>query len=133
MDPRMRIVISLTTSIFLLTFGINALFSRTETWVAWTVVIGVVTVTLAVATFFLIGDGDIVAFCVLLIGLLIGFLPLVIHEANKFEAACNAIGGHTKSVGGGTVTTVGPDGKVGVGSVPGETLCLSDDGRILEP
>jgi hypothetical protein len=58
-------------------------------------------------------------------------LGIAIKGSNDFDADCAAIGGHTKTDTT-VVTTVSGNGQVGTGS-SSNTICLSDDGRILEP
>jgi hypothetical protein len=86
-------------------------------------------------TYFVTADGlggeialSSVAF--ILIGGLTFAIPMAIRADHDYQRWCAAQGGHTTSHTD-TVSTVGGDGKVGVGTST-TTYCLSADGRIID-
>lgn len=71
--------------------------------------------------------GALVVACVATLAILI---PIGIRQQNAWEEWCRGQGGHVTSHDE-TVTTVGGNGKVGVG-VSTTYFCLSADGRVID-
>jgi hypothetical protein len=84
---------------------------------------------------FLREEKGIVIFVVLVTLALAVCLWVLVQSSNDFAHKCQALGGHTKTITStGTGFGVGAGGKVGpVVTSSSYSICLSSDGRILEP